>query len=308
MRSDSNLKRELGKEKGGDYEGLPGIIDTEARNEAGERILRSHSMSGSEPNSFFYNAGARRFYDWSAVSGLDHLANGRSFAYFDYDRDGWIDIALVNSNNPQLVLYRNQLGERHEGRLKGLDGSGFGAAIAEFERIAEIGIERFICGAAFFKIDLPVAILRQAVAVETGGVIAQRIVAALAHFVDHVRDIAPDLRIAFAPVAHDARKGVLEAFSRSFQPLHQAASRFAASARKPSTSAATRGSVFSAARLTIRRAEMSRMRLVSTSPFSRSVVPVETRSTMRPARPSAGAIKERKRRGVRNVIMSQRPP
>jgi thiol-disulfide isomerase/thioredoxin len=117
VRSDSNLKRELGKEKGGDYEGLPGIIDTEARNEAGERILRSHSMSGSEPNSFFYNAGARKFHDWSAVSGLDHIADGRSFAYFDYDRDGWIDIALVNSNNPQLVLYRNQLGERHEGRL-----------------------------------------------------------------------------------------------------------------------------------------------------------------------------------------------
>jgi thiol-disulfide isomerase/thioredoxin len=74
-------------------------------------------MSGSEPNSFFYNAGARRFCDWSAVSGLDHLADGRSFAYFDYDRDGWIDIALVNSNNPQLVLYRNELGERLEGRL-----------------------------------------------------------------------------------------------------------------------------------------------------------------------------------------------
>ena len=36
MRSDSNLKRELGKEKGGDYEGLPGIIDTEIHASGGQ--------------------------------------------------------------------------------------------------------------------------------------------------------------------------------------------------------------------------------------------------------------------------------
>ena len=58
-----------------------------------------------------------------------------------------------------------------------------------------------------------------------------------------------------------------------------AASSGGAPSQTASTSAATRSSVFSAARLTIRRAETGRMMLVSTRPLSFSVRPVETRST-----------------------------
>ena len=92
---------------------------------------------------------------------------------------------------------------------------GADAAGREFERIAQLGVERVIGGVAIGSVDPPVGVFTQPVMVEARGVIDQRIIAALAHFIDHVRDIAPDLRIAFAPVAHDARKGALKTFSRS---------------------------------------------------------------------------------------------
>ena len=53
-----------------------------------------------------------RFSDLSTLSGLDSEADGRSFVWWDYDRDGWLDIALVNANRPLLNLFRNQIGEQ----------------------------------------------------------------------------------------------------------------------------------------------------------------------------------------------------
>ncbi len=68
------------------------------------------SLSGGERNHLFLNDRGRHFDDVSGVSGLDTPGDSRSFAVFDYDRDGWQDVALVNTNAPFLNLYRNQIG------------------------------------------------------------------------------------------------------------------------------------------------------------------------------------------------------
>ncbi len=84
-----------------------GVNDLIVRDEKGGRRLTS--FSGKERNHLFLNANGT-FADVSPLSGLDSPADGRSFTYWDYDRDGWLDIAVVNSFNPLLNLYRNRLG------------------------------------------------------------------------------------------------------------------------------------------------------------------------------------------------------
>ena len=49
------------------------------------------------------------------VSGADSIADGRAFALWDYDRDGWQDIVLVNANAPLLQLFHNDIGQRSGG-------------------------------------------------------------------------------------------------------------------------------------------------------------------------------------------------
>ena len=46
----------------------------------------------------------------SRSCGLGHLGDGRGFALLDYDRDGWLDVALISTNKPRFQLFRNQLG------------------------------------------------------------------------------------------------------------------------------------------------------------------------------------------------------
>lgn len=75
--------------------------------ESGE--MRWHSFSGHERNCFFRNQAGQGFSDESAISGADSIADGRSFAWFDYDRDGWLDMALVNANKPMFQLYRSRM-------------------------------------------------------------------------------------------------------------------------------------------------------------------------------------------------------
>lgn len=74
----------------------------------GDRIA-VHSLHGHERNRFFANIGGRAFVDASALSGLDVSADSRSFALLDYDRDGWLDLALANANQPLFALYRNRM-------------------------------------------------------------------------------------------------------------------------------------------------------------------------------------------------------
>ncbi len=67
------------------------------------------SFSGNERNHLFLNNQGKAFADISALSGLDCPEDTRSSVLFDYDRDGWLDVALVNCNAPALGLFRNNL-------------------------------------------------------------------------------------------------------------------------------------------------------------------------------------------------------
>ncbi len=71
--------------------------------------IRVHSLHGQERNRCFSNRGGQRFVDISGLTGLDNVADSRGFGLLDYDRDGWLDMALVNANQPLFNLYRNQM-------------------------------------------------------------------------------------------------------------------------------------------------------------------------------------------------------
>jgi thiol-disulfide isomerase/thioredoxin len=73
------------------------------------------SLSGLERNHLFLNSLGQRFHDVSGISGLDTLADSRGFVVFDYDRDGWQDVAVVNTNAPLLQIYRNEIAGRQGG-------------------------------------------------------------------------------------------------------------------------------------------------------------------------------------------------
>lgn len=84
-----------------------------------DEIAPGVSHSGHERNHLFMNVGGDRYLDISPLSGLDDPADGRAFVLFDYDRDGWQDIAVVNANTPLMRLYRNRIGERASARARG---------------------------------------------------------------------------------------------------------------------------------------------------------------------------------------------
>jgi len=67
------------------------------------------SHSGNERNHLFLNLGDGGYADVSSVSGLDDPADGRVFALLDFDRDGFLDVALANASRPLFELYRSEL-------------------------------------------------------------------------------------------------------------------------------------------------------------------------------------------------------
>jgi peroxiredoxin len=77
------------------------------------------SLSGNERDHLFLNRRGAEFADISGISGLDDPADGRAFGLIDYDRDGWQDLALVNSNAPWLELFRNRIGCHPATRARG---------------------------------------------------------------------------------------------------------------------------------------------------------------------------------------------
>ena len=76
----------------------------------GQFKYRVNSFSGNEPNRFFLRNG-NSYLDLSTISGVDHRGDGRGFALFDFDKDGFQDIALISTNAPRLQIYRNRLGD-----------------------------------------------------------------------------------------------------------------------------------------------------------------------------------------------------
>jgi hypothetical protein len=74
----------------------------------GDKVV-VHSLHGHERNRYFANRAGRSFVDLSGLSGLDNPADSRGFALLDYDRDGGLDVALVNANQPLFNLYHNEM-------------------------------------------------------------------------------------------------------------------------------------------------------------------------------------------------------
>ncbi|MGY8747713.1 MAG: ASPIC/UnbV domain-containing protein [Pirellulales bacterium] len=68
----------------------------------------SNSLSGRERNRMFLRH-KDNFSDVTLISGVDDIADGRSFALLDFDQDGWQDIAMMSLNSPRFKLYRNEL-------------------------------------------------------------------------------------------------------------------------------------------------------------------------------------------------------
>lgn len=121
MRTDQNLARdsfrfsESWKKDEAKQQAQPSIDDRlegfEVR-EGGKVVV--HSLSGNERNRLFMNRGGKEFANASTISGLDNPADGRGWVWFDYDRDGWQDVAVVNANAPLLNLYHNDIGKLAE--------------------------------------------------------------------------------------------------------------------------------------------------------------------------------------------------
>ena len=91
----------------------------------GEAVTQSRidglksSFSGHERNRLFISERGQAFRDLSGVSGLDSDKDGRVFVKWDFDRDGWMDIAVANNNRPLVNLYRNDLGSQGQTRPPG---------------------------------------------------------------------------------------------------------------------------------------------------------------------------------------------
>ncbi|MEZ5329134.1 MAG: ASPIC/UnbV domain-containing protein [Verrucomicrobiales bacterium] len=118
MRTDDKLSRETFRKsdewtknavKG---ESQPGIDLRLAGDELVDGRTIVHSLSGNERNHFFANLDSGKdFEDLSALSGLDNPADSRGFVIFDYDHDGWQDVAMVNANRSLMNLYHNDIGK-----------------------------------------------------------------------------------------------------------------------------------------------------------------------------------------------------
>jgi hypothetical protein len=79
-------------------------------------VAQGASFSGHERNHLFVQRrvdGERVFEDLSLQSGMDSGADGRAFAWLDYDQDGRRDVVLTNANFPRVELYRNQVETTH---------------------------------------------------------------------------------------------------------------------------------------------------------------------------------------------------
>ncbi len=86
---------------------------TDGSYNVGARFAAGASLSGYQRNRLFLNLDGRDFIDVSGLSAADSPADGRAFAILDFDRDGRLDLATVNANEPfcQLFANRSEVGE-----------------------------------------------------------------------------------------------------------------------------------------------------------------------------------------------------
>ena len=89
------------------------VSTAQAAKQLGGDHWGKNSLSGNERNRLFLSHGGQKFTDVSLLSGADHRGDGRSVAVFDYNRDGMVDLATINTNAPKLLLLRNELESPH---------------------------------------------------------------------------------------------------------------------------------------------------------------------------------------------------
>jgi len=73
------------------------------------------SFSGNERNRLFVKIDSQ-FEDLSGVSGLDTKFDSRNIALIDYNRDGFQDFLVANTNGQLLQVFRNNLSETQSSR------------------------------------------------------------------------------------------------------------------------------------------------------------------------------------------------
>lgn len=85
-----------------------------------QRHLRAGTPPLKEKNLMFRNEGSMEFTDVSAKWGVDHEGMSFSAVHCDFDRDGDLDLAVMNLDEP-VMLYRNDTpdGQRLLVQLKG---------------------------------------------------------------------------------------------------------------------------------------------------------------------------------------------
>ena len=109
MRSDKSLGQNLVNNQQWYEDSITGKKGRELQRIRIPSIERARlSFSGKERNRLFVNRSGKSFDDISPVSGIDSVADSRSFAVWDFDRDGWQDIVLANTNSPVLNIFKNQ--------------------------------------------------------------------------------------------------------------------------------------------------------------------------------------------------------
>ena len=111
MRSDQELNPRFTSSQNWTFNrGLGGELKNTIQNEQGsQNAWTAFSHSGNEKNRVFLNQGGERFSNVSGISGADSILDGRSFVHWDFNRDGRLDLAIVNANKPLLQIFKNQL-------------------------------------------------------------------------------------------------------------------------------------------------------------------------------------------------------
>ena len=105
---------------------------TDGAYNVGARLDAGAALSGYQRNRLFLNVQGRAFLDVSGLSAADSPADGRAFATLDFDRDGRIDLAVVNANEPLCALYANRSKAGHILALRFVGGNDRDEATSEW--------------------------------------------------------------------------------------------------------------------------------------------------------------------------------
>lgn len=82
---------------------------TDGSYNVGARLDAGASLSGHQRNRLWLNIeDGRDFINISGLAAADSPADGRAFATLDFNRDGRIDLAIVNANEPLCELFVNR--------------------------------------------------------------------------------------------------------------------------------------------------------------------------------------------------------